>query len=260
MSQVQSLKLPFAFVCLGALGVAAPVFAQGSPVAPAATQTAPTRQYETREQLENQIRLAESQKRTSDVWLLRSRLERGDFQEGDRIVLVLDGSAMQPSMDTLQVRTGKTIQFPQMGELSLNGVLRSELTDKVRQHLARYLTTPIVRATPLLSIAVVGSVMAPGFHYAPADVVLRDVIMRAGGPVGDADLSKIVIRRGGEIIWHEKDVRVALTDGLSLDGLHLRAGDEIFIPKRRNFQMTTLVALMSSGLALTMAIVNLANQ
>jgi hypothetical protein len=231
---------------------------QQIPATPVAAVLGGPRQFETREQLETLARAAEAQRRTSEAWLLRSRLERGDFQEGDRVVIVLEGSAT--AMDTLQVRSGKVLQFPRMGELSLVGVLRSELTDKVREHLARYLNTPVVRATPLLPLAVLGSVLRPGYFYLPADAVLRDVIMTAGGPVATADINRMVLRRSGDVIWKSADVRVALTDGLSLDGLHLRAGDELFIPERRRRDTNTMIALVTSGIAITTLIINLTNR
>lgn len=222
---------------------------------PPVVVVAASRQFETRAQLEAQLRAADSQQHASEAWLLRSRLERGDFQEGDRIVVILEGSTLVS--DTLQVRTGKLLQFPRMGDVSLVGVLRSELTDTVRHHLARYLTNPVVRATPLLPLAVLGSVGQPGYYYTPADVVLRDVIMKAGGPLGTADLNKVLVRRGGEVIWNPEDIKVALTDGLSLDGLHLRAGDEIFVPERRRFQLSNITTAISAAVALTLALVQI---
>jgi len=216
-----------------------------------------SRQFETREHLQAQAALAEKQGRSSEAWLLRARLERGDFQEGDRIIVMLAGTT--PTRDTLQVRSGKMIQFPQLGELSLDGVLRSELTEAVRVYLARYLTSPSVRAIPLLPIAVLGNVGAPGYYYTPADVVLRDVIMRAGGPGPAADLAKAVIRRGGTVIWKAKEVQVALADGLSLDALHLRAGDEVYVPQRRRADTQTIIAILSTGVALIAAVVSLSN-
>ena len=216
----------------------------------------PLTRYDSREQLEAQAQAAERAHRTSEAWLLRARLKNGDFQEGDRIVVVLEGHPAAP--DTMQVRAGKVLQFPRMADLALEGVLRSELTDTIRHHLSRYLTNPGVRATPLLPLAVLGSVRSPGYFYAPADFVLRDVVMRAGGPTPDADLNKAVIRRGGQVIWNADDVRVALTDGLSLDRLHLRAGDELFVPQqRRRFAVSTLVTMLSAGAALTVAILQI---
>lgn len=216
-----------------------------------------SRQFETRAELEARAQAAEREQRTSEAWLLRSRLQKGDFQEGDRIVVVIEASSA--ASDTMQVRAGNVLQFPQMGALALTGVLRSELTDAVRNHLATYLTTRNVRATPLLPIAVLGMVQQPGYYYLPADIVLRDVIMRAGGPSGSSDLSKVVIRRGGQVIWTSQDVSAALSDGLSLDALHLRAGDEVWVPERqRRFQLTTLATVISTTLAATLAIVQIA--
>jgi protein involved in polysaccharide export with SLBB domain len=210
--------------------------------------------FDTRAKLEAEAAAAESAHRTSEAWLLRTRLKNGDFQEGDRIVIVLESN---PGVtDTLQLRAGKVLQLPHMADLSLEGVLRSELTDTLRHHLSRFLTNPGVRATPLLPLGVFGSVRNPGYYYSPADVVLRDVIMRAGGPLADADMSKVVVRRSGQAIWSSDDVRVALTDGMSLDRLHLRAGDEVFIPQQRHFQMTTLISLMTASVALVLAFVN----
>ena len=47
-------------------------------------------QFETRAELEEAARNAELQHRSSEAWLLRARLQRGDFQEGDRILVSID--------------------------------------------------------------------------------------------------------------------------------------------------------------------------
>jgi protein involved in polysaccharide export with SLBB domain len=186
-----------------------------------------TRGLEERATLEAEARTAEAQHREGEAWLLRNRLQRGDFQEGDRIFVKLLGSI--PFNDTITVRAGKILPLPQMDALSLDGVLRSELTGRLSSHLAKFLRDSSVQATPLLRLAVLGAVRLPGYYYTPADVLLSDVIMKAGGPAG-ADLGKMVIRRGSETIWNARDTQTALSDGLSLDRLHLRAGDELYLP------------------------------
>ena len=242
MNRISILRISISLSVLGA-----------ADAAPLRAQTATTAQssYETRTQLEAEIREAENAKRTSDASLLRSRLTTGDFQEGDRIVVVLESNPT--ATDTMQVRAGKVLQFPKMSDVSLAGVLRSELTDTLRRHLAKYLTNPNVRATPLLPLAVLGNVRNPGFMYAPADYLLRDLIMRAGGPDPTADISKTVVRRDGKTIWDVKDVRAAFSDGLSLDRLHLHAGDEIFVPERRRIQLSTILTLLSATAAVSVA-------
>lgn len=209
-------------------------------------------ELEERSALEAEARLAEEQHRTSEAWLLRTRLEHGDFQDGDRIVVKLLGSTAYN--DTVTVRAGKMLPLPRMDDLPLEGVLRSELNARLSSHLARYLRDSSVRATPLLRLAVLGQVRSPGYYYTSADVLLSDVIMKAGGPSGDADMNKISIRRGSETIWNAQDTRTALSDGLSLDRLHLRAGDEIYLPEQHHFNWMTAaqISLSLAGLAVAL--------
>jgi protein involved in polysaccharide export with SLBB domain len=93
-------------------------------------------------------------------------------------------------------------------------------------------------------VAVLGSVGHPGFLFTAADIPLSDVIMQAGGPGGNADLAKVSIRRGTEVIWQGKDTQAALADGLSIDQLHMRAGDEIDVGEKHHFPWTTTLSIV----------------
>jgi protein involved in polysaccharide export with SLBB domain len=211
---------------------------------PPASSAPPSRsEFETRAELEEQARIAEAEHRTGEAWLLRSRLEKGDFQEGDRIVVTAHSIAFKVEAETLVVRAGKVIQLPRMGEFSVDGVLRSELNDRFMQHLAKYVRDSEARTTPLIRVGVQGGVNRPGYYYFSPDLVLNDVIMRAGGPGGDADLNKVTINRGPDVIWDRNGTRTALTEGLSLDRLHIRAGDEVMVPTKRHIPWFTIVGL-----------------
>jgi protein involved in polysaccharide export with SLBB domain len=201
------------------------------------------REYETREELEAQAKAAEAGKRSAEAWLLRQRLLKGDFQESDRMVIVLQNTPTPA--DTYTVRAGKIVQLPRLGDVSLEGVLRSELSDAISKHLAKFLRDPTVRATPLIRVGVLGRVNRPGYYYPAADVILSDVLMIAGGPTGDADLNKVAIRRGLDIIWSNTDTRTAIADGLTLDRLHLRAGDEIEIGQKKTFSWMSIIPIVS---------------
>lgn len=215
--------------------------------------------YESRASLEAEARSAESTNRMTEALLLRARLKSGDFQEGDRIVVKVESDSS--AADTMQVRAGKVLQFPHMAELSLDGVLRSELNDKLRQHLGKYLKNPEVRATPLLPLAVLGSVRNPGFMYVPADYVLRDLIMRAGGPAPEADVGETIVRRSGKTIRDAQNVREAFTNGMSLDRLRLRAGDEVYVPAQQHrFQLSTILSIVSAAAAVSVAAIQLGNR
>jgi protein involved in polysaccharide export with SLBB domain len=203
----------------------------------------PRREFESRADLEAQAAAAEAQHRTGEAFLLRSRLQKGDFQDGDRIVVEVEGNLLMSKPETLNVRAGKRLELPRMSDLTLEGVLRSELVSRMTQHLSQYLRDPTVRATPLVRVAILGAVQRPGYYYTAADIPLSDVIMKSGGPAGNADFGKISVRRADEVIWNAKDTRTAMADGLSIDRLHMRAGDEIHIAEQRHFPWMTVLTV-----------------
>jgi hypothetical protein len=81
--------------------------------------------------------------------------------------------------------------------------------------------------------------------------------MKAGGPAGNADVQNITIRRNGDTIWGAKDTRTAMSDGLSLDRLHLRAGDEVDVAEESHFNWATVFQASAAVLGLVVAIVTL---
>jgi SLBB domain len=229
-----------------ALSTANPSYAQG--------QSAIERpqNFETRAELEAQAKTAEASHHRSEAWLIHYRLDRGDFQEGDRIVVKVTRGSTGVS-DTLLVRAGKQLQLRQMGEVSLNGVLRSELVPRLSAHIATYLRDPDVQATQLVRVGILGNVGRPGFYYAPADIPLADVLMAAGGPSPTADLNKVLIRRDGDVIVDESNTRTALTNGMSMDFLHMRAGDEISVGQQRQIPWGMIMSGTSAVLGLVIA-------
>lgn len=162
---------------------------------------------------------------------VRERLEEGDFRVGDRVALQVEG---EPQLsDTLTVTGQRTLEFPEIGQISLQGVLRSELEGHLTEELGRYLRDPRVRASSLVRIAVLGSVGSPGFYTLPASVLLEDALMSAGGPAGGADVENIEIRRGQGILWEGDLLQRAMVEGRTLDQLSLQAGDRIMVPARQ---------------------------
>lgn len=162
--------------------------------------------------------------------LIRNRLQEGDFRVGDRIVLSVRG---HPALsDTLIIEPGSLVRLADIGEVSLRGVLRSELREHLTQELQRYIRDPVVTTESLIRLGIMGRVNRPSFMVLPASVLLEDAIMAAGGPAADADLDNIRIERGGELVWEGAALRDALVEGRTLDQLSLRAGDRIEVPQK----------------------------
>ena len=164
----------------------------------------------------------------AEAALIRSRLESGDFQAGDRIFVRVEG---EPQLsDTFTVVPGPTLELPQVGAIALAGVLRSELQSRLQTHLAQYLRNPVVQVRSLIRIVVEGDVARPGFYAAAPQQPLSDVITAAGGFGQRAKASGIRVERGGEKIWSGAPLQEALGRGYSLDQLNLRAGDRLLVP------------------------------
>jgi protein involved in polysaccharide export with SLBB domain len=209
----------------------------------AQSDSVPRGAYATRVDLESMAASSERQSRDTNLdeatrerrrleaQGIRERLRDGDFEVGDRIVLRVRGDSSLT--DTFTVRAGRTLQLPGLDEVSLAGVLRAELQGTLSRHIGRYIRNPEIESASLIRLAVVGRVNRPGFLSVGPMSLLSDVIMLAGGPTGDADLTATVIRRGTNEVWSKKDVRVAMSQGMTLDQLNLRAGDEVVVGERR---------------------------
>src|SRR3989442_7107013 len=58
--------------------------------------------------------------------------------------------------------------------------------------LFRSIKNPVVRARPLIRIAVIGEVTRPGFYLVPPTSQVEDAVMAAAGPTQNAKLAGLV--------------------------------------------------------------------
>lgn len=221
---------------IGALLLAQPIKAQE------ARDWDPLQAYITREALQDLLdRLQRSanspaysaslrERTRGQAELIRRRLDEGDFQVGDRILLVVEDQ--QVLSDTFTVTQGPRLTLPTVGDVPLTGVLRSELNPRISEYLGRLLREPIVHAGALIRIAVLGGVVQPGYYTVAGEALLTDAVMIAGGPTADAKIDEIRVEREDNRIWEGEPLRAAMASGRTLDQLNLRVGDRIFIPQR----------------------------
>lgn len=211
----------------------------------AAQQAPVNRALATREDLESALALGSSGKGPkisgADRERLQARLAQGDFLPGDRLVLRVAGE--QILTDTFTVKDGQMLALPDMEPLSLHGVLRSELQDKIQAHVARYIKNPQVVAQALLRVGILGAVVRPGYYSIPASVALGDLSNVAGGLGPDAELKKVSILRDNKELWPKDQVRKAMASGLSVDRLGLKGGDEFNVGRRGGGFGATLAIL-----------------
>ena len=159
---------------------------------------------------------------------IRQRLRNGDFLPGDRIYIsVLSDSALT---DTFTVRGDRRLQLPNLPDISLSGVLDSELEPYLTTEIGRFVKNPTVEATGLVRLTITGAVGTNGFLTFPVDQAITDVIMTAGGLGPSAKLDDTEVKRSGEVIIDKKQFREAVRLGRTVGDLSLRDGDEIQVP------------------------------
>jgi polysaccharide export outer membrane protein len=203
-----------------------------SPPPPPPPQPGVAAALATREYLRQELARLEGNGSTAAAALVRGRLEQGDFQAGDRIFVRVEGE--QQLTDTFTVTDGLELALPQVGNVSMRGVLRAELQPHVRAYLAQYLRDPVVTARPLLRLLVEGQVANPGFYGVSPEQPLADVLAVAGGLTQTAKVTEIRVERGDAKIWSGPTLQEALGRGYSIDRLNLRAGDRLFVPARKD--------------------------
>ncbi len=191
------------------------------------------------------------QQKQTEAASLHDRLTNGDFHAGDRIALVVRGDSTLT--DTVVVRGGRTIQLANLPDISLAGVLHSELDGYLMKELAKYLRNPDVRAQSLIQIAVLGPVGKPGFYNLPSDMTLTDAIMLAGGPGQASNVNETTIVRNNKEVYGNDAVRHAFISGTTLDQMSLRAGDQIVVGEKgkKDWLRILQVVSLAAGIAVS---------
>jgi protein involved in polysaccharide export with SLBB domain len=161
---------------------------------------------------------------------VRARLQRGDFQVGDRIFLELEGE--EALTDSFTVTQGPRLRLPVIGDVEMSGILRAELESHLTERVARFMRQPRLRARPLMRIAVDGGVARPGYLTVPAEMVLADVLVAAGGASPTARTDRIRVERNNRTVIEGPVVENAFREGRTVDQLGLQAGDRLVVPQR----------------------------
>jgi len=159
---------------------------------------------------------------------IRQRLRNGDFLPGDRIYLVVVGDSALT--DTFTVRGDRKLPLPNIPDVSLAGILDSELGTHLTAELSKFLKNPSVTASAMVRLTLTGGIARNGFQTFPTDQAITDVIMTSGGFGQSAKFEDTEVKRSGKIIINKQEFQDAIRTGRTVGDLALRDGDEIFMP------------------------------
>jgi len=193
---------------------------------------------------------------------IHARLTTGDFQGGDRIAIVVEGAESpgaieQQLSDTFVVGPQQEITLPAIGLVSLRGVLRSELTEHITQHIGRIIHDPVVHVRALIRVSIVGQVARPGYYAVPFDGLVSEALMVAGGPGPLAKVDELHITRGGQTLLGGATLQRAISQGRTLDELNLRGGDQFVVPGGKGSNVYEVVRTVSLLLTIPLTLYTL---
>jgi len=184
--------------------------------------------------------------------VIQRRLTEGDFRQGDRVLLSVQG---EPALtDTFTVTPSIELMLPDVGPISMRGVLRSEVGEYMSREVARYLRAPVVQAHALVSMTVVGEVARAGVHWVNSDALVTDVLTAAGGGTRDAKINEMRIERRGVPVLNEKAMQNAIASMATLDDAGLLPGDQLIVPSRSGSSTYEIVRTVSIILTIPLTI------
>lgn len=162
---------------------------------------------------------------------IRERLAEGDLRVGD--LIRLDVAEVSTFSNTYMVSPTRTITLPGSTEISVAGILRSELEAHLTTQIKKLVRDPSVRVIPTIRLSIFGGVVKPGFVNAPATLLLSDVIQQlAGGPANNVRWNKSQILRGEKVVVDGPEFTEAVNTATTIDQLNLQAGDVIQVAEK----------------------------
>lgn len=197
-------------------------------------------------------KLSSDKKRAAqaELTIVKNRLEKGDFKTGDLLVITVNVEE-KPTVDTATVRDDGKISISRVQDMSVAGLLRSEVLDKVKAHVGTYYKLPEVRVNFSTRLLVSGAVAHAGPVSVSPDRPLSEIIVVAGGGAENAKLDQLEVKRAGRLIISTKASKRLLIEGKTVEQVGIQNGDEVVIPGKRkwNWQTITQTLLLISSLS-----------
>lgn len=167
-----------------------------------------------------------------------------------------DGLRLEaPDVDTLSgeftVADDGSVLLPMIGVVEVAGRPFSDVTHEILAAYSKQLVDTPVRVVPVLRIAVLGEVRAPGLIPADPTYTLADVLAAAGGLTSDADEGRISLRRG------DQTVRISLKEQDRLLLEPLRPGDQLIVGRRSWLRQNLNVLIGATATVVAAAVTSL---
>lgn len=119
-------------------------------------------------------------------------------------------------------------EIPVVGKILVGDRKTGDVEEFLSKKLGEYLRDPHLTVTPSVRLTFLGHWVHPGMYFVSPKSTVWDLFRGVGGPTDEANLEKIRVMRGSQII--PLDVLTAFSSGANFRTMGLRSGDIIIIP------------------------------
>ena len=159
------------------------------------------------------------------------------------------------------------LQYKFVGDMQVTGLTKSQLEDKIREIISKYVISPDVNVTVTdyksKVFFVIGEVGTPGKYYMRSETIpVRDAVVMAGLPTQAAAMRKAEIitptQDGGKIRY--VNLYELLYGGDLKRNIDLRPGDFLYVPSTVMAKVFRVISPVSNAVATTTSPVTSASQ
>ena len=134
------------------------------------------------------------------------------------------------------------VALPLVGEIRIKALTLDEVTKLIKEKYSEYLKEPYVYVRPLIRVTMQGAFRQPGLYLIDPSKSLWDLVALAEGPRAGANLEKLQVRRGGEIVID--GLLNAYERGYSLEEIGIETGDQVIVPAENRITLQFIVSML----------------
>ncbi len=134
------------------------------------------------------------------------------------------------------------VALPLVGEVRIKALTLDEVTKLITAKYSDYLRNPYVYVRPLIRVTMQGAFVKPGVYRIDPSSSLWDLVALAGGPDAGADLERLQVKRGGDVII--KGLLNAYEKGYSLEEIGVESGDQVILPGREQITFRFIISII----------------
>lgn len=151
---------------------------------------------------------------------------------------------------TYSINPEGNVALPLVGEIKIKSLTLDEVTKLITDKYGEYLRNPYVYVRPLIRITMQGAFIRPGVYRIDPSRSLWDLVAKTNGPRSGADLNRLQVKRGGEVII--KGLLNAYEKGFSLEEIGIESGDQVILLPRSRITLRFIISMIQLGATLAL--------